>query len=278
LVTHIDAARERLDVAIYEIDAEEILAALERAAARGVSVRVLADGDRDANRASLRRLGEAGVSVRSGSSEFQYYHPKFLVFDGREAMVMSANLNDYSMHSERNHGVLLRDPQDLEDLVAIFDADWEQREPSEALRCTRLVISPTNSRQRLHALIRSAERTLSIQHLSLSDRSTRTLLLQRAAEGIDVRVLLANPEWIESNQTAASVLREGGIEVRFQREWENHTKLIIADGERASVGSINLSYTSLERNREVSVILSDEVALRTLVTSFDGDWAMGSSR
>jgi phosphatidylserine/phosphatidylglycerophosphate/cardiolipin synthase-like enzyme len=74
------------------------------------------------------------------------------------------------------------------------------------------------------------------------------------------------------------VLREVGVEVRFQRDLENHTKLMIADSRAASVGSINLSYTSLTRNREVSVIITDADAVDALSRSFDGDWSSGAAR
>jgi phosphatidylserine/phosphatidylglycerophosphate/cardiolipin synthase-like enzyme len=51
-----------------------------------------------------------------------------------------------------------------------------------------------------------------------------------------------------------------------------HAKAIVADGQRAFVGSENLSAASLDRNRELGVIVADRRAIATLQATFAADW------
>ena len=274
LVALFDDAAATLRVAAYELDDPRIVAGLIDAHGRGVDVRVLVDEARDTNTAPVGELRAAGLDVRDGPDEFRHYHPKVIVVDETRAVVMSANLNTYSMESERNHGVVLSDAFDIADLVDVFDHDWEGRTTDPAAAsCTRLVLSPHNSRSRILRLIASAESELRVQHLSMSDDEVRAAIGQRAMNGVSARAILADPFWIESNTEAAEALTALGVEVRFLSTPENHAKLIVADG-AAFVGSENLSYTSLELNREVGVVLTAAEAVTPLEAAFDADWTL----
>jgi phosphatidylserine/phosphatidylglycerophosphate/cardiolipin synthase-like enzyme len=85
-------------------------------------------------------------------------------------------------------------------------------------------------------------------------------------------VILADPGWIDGNAEAAEVLRAEGVEVRFLSVLENHAKLVVADERAAFVGSENFSWTSLTRNREIGVVLTDAASTATLAGAFDADW------
>ncbi len=276
LVTLFDGATNSLRVATYELDAPALVDALLRAHERGVDVRILIDEERTANTASAAELRGAGIDVRDGPDAFTYYHPKFVVVDEMQAVVMSANLNTYSMQTERNHGVRFDDPFDVADLIDVFDHDYEGRDgdPSAAA-CTRLVLSPNNSRSRILRLIASAESELLVQHLSLSDEEARHAIGSRAMAGVSVRVILADPAWIDSNTQSAEALRALGVDVRFLTTLDNHAKLIVADG-AAFVGSENLSWTSLEANREVGVVVTNEATVAPLSAAFESDWNLAS--
>ena len=65
-------------------------------------------------------------------------------------------------------------------------------------------------------------------------------------------MLLANPEWIDNNPATAAELKAAGVQTRYLYAAELHAKLVIADGV-ALVGSENMSFNSLENNREVGM-------------------------
>ncbi|MBW2462702.1 MAG: hypothetical protein JRH11_13715 [Deltaproteobacteria bacterium] len=274
LIAFFESATTTLRVAAYELDDARLVSALEAAHGRGVDVRVMVDADRDANTGPVATLRDAGVDVRFAPASFEHYHPKMIVVDEARAIVMSANLNSYSMETERNHGVVLDDAFDVADLVEVFDHDYEARpgEPAAAM-CTRLVLSPHNARARILSLIAAAETRLSVQQLSLTDSEVRRAIGLRAMAGVETRVILADPAWITSNDEARTALIAMGVDVRILVTPENHAKLIIANDAAAFVGSENLSWTSLERNREVGVVVTAEATVAPLRAAFEDDWA-----
>lgn len=55
-----------------------------------------------------------------------------------------------------------------------------------------------------------------------------------------------------------------------------HTKMLVADGKAACVGSESFSSTSLDKNREVGVIVVEGSSITTMTQTFDKDWAIGT--
>jgi cardiolipin synthase len=142
------------------------------------------------------------------------------------------------------------------------------------MSCTRMVISPINARQRITDLIASAQHTLTIESMEFADYASREAIKARIQAGVAVRVLLADPSWITANASAATFLKDLGVTPKWIPHL--HTKVIVADGERAYAGSVNLSQTSLDRNRETGVIAIEPSSVEPFVTTFEKDYAVGT--
>ena len=264
---------QELSVLMYQLTVTSLVDSLIEQHQRGVDVRVMLDGDQSSNATARGRLTEAGVEVRDAPAAFSYNHAKVVLRDREAAIVMSANMNGFSMSSERNYGIVDRDPQDLEQLRAIFDRDWSGTGELD-LDCTRLLVSPVNSRDRLLEHIRGASESLDLAVMYVSDDEVAGAIAERASSGVPVRALLADPDWIDSNVETAGELAAAGAEVRYLTEYGLHAKLVVADGV-AFVGSQNLSYTSLDQNREVGVLVTDPAPAAEVQDRFEGDWALG---
>ena len=269
----IDSADESLIVMMYLLSQDVFVDALVAAAGRGVDIRVMLDPDQTSNASAISALTAGGVQVKNAAPSWENYHAKVLVADGDLGIVMSGNLNYFTTNSERNYGVILRDADDLADIVTIFDMDWSGTTTGYPT-CTRLLISPTNARPRLAALINSAQTTLDLAVMYLSDTDLLLEVKRRHAAGVAVRVLLADPGWIDGNTATAAELRASGIPVKFLDTNGLHAKLVIADGV-AFIGSQNFSWTSLERNREVGVLVNDDAPMARITSQFATDWANG---
>jgi phosphatidylserine/phosphatidylglycerophosphate/cardiolipin synthase-like enzyme len=107
------------------------------------------------------------------------------------------------MGSERNFAVHDSDPADIDVLVKLFDADFTRKDP--VLACTRLLVSPVNAKQRLLDFIASAKSEVVVESMQLADDDVRDALAACKA-GVDVRVLLADPGWIDAIAKAATFL------------------------------------------------------------------------
>ena len=149
---YIDAlttAQNKIRVEIYEMGYGGILDQLTAKAQAGVPVQIIFDtSEKSVNQKYADQLAAAGAQVQWSSPQFTYQHAKFFVVDGKTAVLSTGNYSlKYSIALERNFVVTDSDPNDVGDLDALFDADWAGQTP--AMSCTRMVISPVNSRQRI---------------------------------------------------------------------------------------------------------------------------------
>jgi phosphatidylserine/phosphatidylglycerophosphate/cardiolipin synthase-like enzyme len=138
-------------------------------------------------------------------------------------------------------------------------------------------VSPINSRDRLVALIESATTSIDIESMQYDDSAVEKAIQDRKAAGVNVRVLLAAPSWISANATAGSALVSQGFAARWLGSPDVHVKAIVVDGARAYLGSENISYTSLTKNREIGIIHEDSAALAVMQSTFEADWAAATS-
>lgn len=270
----IDGAKTSLDVQMYLFTVTAIADRIAAAHQRGVDVRVILD-NHDANPNVRSRLTSAGVPVRDAPSLYTFSHAKYLVVDRAIAVVMSMNFNVDAMSRERNYGFIDRDPDDVADLVAIFEMDWatgggEPPKPAD-LACTRLIVSPNNARQRILEHVNSAKSKLDIAAMYVSETTVRTAIIQAASRGVAVRVVMQSST-DESGGIAA--LRAANIPVHDadDAQFFLHAKLMIADGV-AFVGSENFSATSLTKNREVGALIFEPAQVATIQQQFDRDFA-----
>jgi phosphatidylserine/phosphatidylglycerophosphate/cardiolipin synthase-like enzyme len=275
-VAAIEGAQESIRVMVYELGEGPILDALERRARSSLPIRVILDGARmEVNQPFRDRLIFAGAEVRWSSPSFVFTHAKTMILDGSVALISTANYGAESLETERNYVARDADPADVAVLVRLFDGDWRSKRPP--LGCTRLVIAPVNARRRLLELIRGAAATLAIESMELSDDEVLAAVLERAASGVDVRVILAEPGWVATNQESAAFLAKHGIPVRFLRSPAVHVKSILVDGQRAYFGSENLTTNSLTNNREIGLITSETAVIGTIASTFASDWVKGYS-
>jgi phosphatidylserine/phosphatidylglycerophosphate/cardiolipin synthase-like enzyme len=266
-------ATKSIRVEIYEMGYGGILSTLEAKAQAGVAVQVILDkSEISTNQKYFDQLMAAGAQVEWSDPQFTYQHAKFFVVDGAEAVISTGNYSfTYSISLERNFLAVLDDPADVADLVALFDADWGRTTPD--MTCTRMILSPINADDRILSLINSAQKTLTIEEMQFADTDVRAAVQARKTAGVDVRAILADPGWITANADAAAFLKNLGIPVKNIPHM--HTKVLVVDGATAFMGSENLSYTSLHKNREVGIITTDAASLQPLMDTFEKDWAAG---
>ena len=274
-VTALTAAHTSIDVMIYEMGYGGILDTLKAKASAGVAVRVLLDlSEKAVNQKYYDQLAAAGAQVKWSDPKFTYQHAKFFVADHQVAVMSTGNYSKtYSIDLERNFVATDRDPADVLDLVNLFAADWANVDP--VMTCTRMVISPINARSRVIDVINSATETLTIESMQFADSAVRAAVAQRVQAGVNIRVIMADTGFVSANASAATYLKNLGLAPRYIPHM--HTKVIVADGARAYVGSENLSQTSLDHNREVGVVVTDPSSIDPLVTTFESDWTLGTA-
>jgi len=266
----IDGATTSIDLQMYLFTVTDLSTALINAKQRGVAVRVLLDPDHAGNTSTRSKLMSAGVNVQNAPAGFEYAHAKYMLVDGKMAVVSSGNFNIGALESERNYAFVTRDAEDLADLAAIFAADWDGTAISQA--CTRLLVSPYNSRPRLLAHINSAQTKLDLELFYMTDGDVVAAVKLAISRGVTVRAILTSPTDLAGNASTITMLKGLGVPVKVAKNFDLHAKLIIADGV-AFIGSENMSYTSLTKNREVGALIFEPSQAQIAQAQFDLDFA-----
>lgn len=270
-VAAINRAKTTVDVMVYQMGYGPILEGLEAKAKAGVKVRVILDlAQKNVNQKYMDRLITAGANVIWSDPQFTFMHAKVILVDNAEAIISTGNYSESYMTRERNFAVRNTDPADIDVLSKLFESDFARTAPD--LSCTRLLVAPVNAKQRLLDFIASAKKDIAVESMQLGDKDIRDALAARKAAGVDVRALLADPNWIDANQGAATFLAEKGIAARWMKSPGVHVKAILVDGQAAYVGSENLSWTSLTKNREIGLVVSEPDNAATVKATFETDW------
>jgi cardiolipin synthase A/B len=138
------------------------------------------------------------------------------------------------------------------------------------------VVSSPGAEDDVLLLIDSAQHSIHVDMYILTSEKVVDALISAHYRGVDVKVILE--ERTGANYLAFSRLRGAGTGVCWASEAYklSHPKMIIVDGQKALVGSHNLSNSALNSNREISLLVQGNI-VSTLISLFDSDWAACST-
>ncbi|GER85049.1 hypothetical protein KTAU_36850 [Thermogemmatispora aurantia] len=277
----ISEAQRSLAVEIYLLTDRSVIQALERAARRGLTVRVMLEphpyggGSPDG---TMQQLRAAGVEARYANPAFPLTHAKLMIVDGERAYIMTGNFTRAALGGNRSvanreYGIIDPWPKDVSNLEALFEADWQRAASASLIDDANLVISPGNARTSLQGLIGEAQQTLLVEEEEMRDQQIEAALVAAERRGVRVQVVLPAPRGgNDPNAEGIATLLQGGVAVREDDQLYMHAKMLVVDGREAFVGSENCSPPGLESNREVGILVADGKVLATLQTTFQADW------
>jgi cardiolipin synthase len=263
----INDAKDTIDILIFRLDCRSVTKGLKAAVRRGVAVRAMIAKKHRGSTRDLRklerRLLKAGVVLARTAGDLVRYHAKMMIVDRRVLHVYGFNYTraDYA---SRSFGIVTTNRRLVREALKLFEADATRRPYRPGT--PNFVVSPDNSRARLAAFIRGAQRQLLIYDPRLSDEAMHQLLRRRAEAGVDVRVIGET----RNLQSPLPVEKYPGRRL--------HVRAIIRDGQHAFVGSQSLNSLALEGRREVGVIVSDAAVVKELQSIFERDWRLTGRR
>ncbi len=283
----IDSAQKSVWVEIYLLTNKQVISSLEEAANRGLDVRVMLEphpygGGSISPTETMDRLKAAGIKVQTTNPDFKLTHEKAMIIDNKTAFILTPNftqaaLGGSSSTKNREYGIIDSRSEDVQAVSAIFQADWNRTKPQ--INDPNLVVSPVNARGSFISLIQSAHKTLLIEAEEMQDSQVEQAIATAAQNGVDVRVILptSDSSSSDSNSDGIATIKQGGVHVREDHKLYMHAKIIVVDGKKAFVGSENISTQSLDSNRELGILLSDQQVLQTLQQTFEQDWSASQS-
>jgi phosphatidylserine/phosphatidylglycerophosphate/cardiolipin synthase-like enzyme len=280
LTKAIESATKSVRLKMYLFTLDDVRDALVVAAKRGVDVRVLLElnpsGGSSMNVDFYNAIKGTPIRFRWTSYDFRFTHEKSLVIDDQIGMIMTYNFTASGVRTNRGYGVLDSRPDDVAEMIKVYEADWEKIVPD--LNNARLVWSPVNARQKWLELIDSAQTTLEMEQEEWLAPEIVSHVADAAKRGVRVRVIIPPTEnqGPYNQQPYYDQVRAVGGQIKFMDDPHMVGKVTVVDGKRALVGSENVSDNSLNNNRELGILFDQSDAVAVLKQSFEKDWSVST--
>ena len=268
-----DGARESIDAEFYSIRDPSVIDALNRAASRGIPVRITVEGDPrryskrgvhepDARelRASLDRRIDLVVSYAPNA----LVHGKAVVIDRAVTLIATANATISGFDAPGDAVVVDSSPADAAEVDALIER-------------ARLGEPVPAGRSRLRAALRelfSSAADLRIAAEDLSDNGVVRALEERAQAGHHDRVLIG-PHPSRVARRCLKALDHAGVEVRRPSNGYMHEKFVDG-GDAIYVGSANLTWNGIDESHEIGIVAAPsdfDDGAAALRADFERQWA-----
>ncbi|WP_409305865.1 cardiolipin synthase [Peribacillus sp. SCS-155] len=290
---------------------KEIIDILMNKAREGVEVLFIYDaaGSMRLSKRDIAAMQEAGVKVHCFlplkygffNQKFNFRnHRKIIIIDGEIGFVGGLNVGvEYLGEDERigywrdTHMMLKGEA--VYTLHTVFLLDWDyvsgenllkkrtDYEPNQEIGdgAVQIVASGPDTQQGImsdfyYSLISCATKSIWIATpYFVPNEAIKAALRIAAGKGIEVRVLV--PEINDSflthyaSQSYFSELLRSGVKIYSYKKGFLHQKIIIVDGELASIGTANMDLRSFHLNFEVNVFLFGTHSIQDLISHYEQD-------
>jgi phosphatidylserine/phosphatidylglycerophosphate/cardiolipin synthase-like enzyme len=267
LLTVIKNAKKSVEIAVFRFDRKDIETALKAAAERGVKVTALIafanrGGEQGLRKLELRCL-DAGIIIARTSDDLIRYHGKYILIDRRVLCVLSFNFTNLDIDHSRGFGIVTTHANWVREAARLFRADCTRTK--YAPKTETFVVSPANARKVLNTFLKRAKKQLLIYDPKISDKEMLRILQERAKAGVEIKVI-------------GSVAGRAHFDVQKLAGKRLHTRTIIRDRRQAFVGSQSLRTAELDSRRELGLIVQEAKAVKTLIDTFESDWACTNAK
>lgn len=277
-------------------------------AKEGVEVRIIYDdvGSWGLPRDFIRELRDTGIQIypflpvrfpHLGSKANYRNHRKIIIIDGEVGFVGGLNFADRYVDGVPGIGIwrdthLKVEGEVVTSLQVVFLIDWyfvrqellldkneylPYKQVEGRVDIQTVTSGPDSDwasiQQAFFTLINMARKYVFISTpYFMPGETTLNSLKTAAMGGVDVRIML--PHKSDSRLTYwctrsyIEELLEAGVKIFWYQKGINHSKVIIVDGNVASVGTANMDIRSFEQNFEVSLIIYDREVVKNLANYF----------
>ncbi|MBI9049341.1 MAG: DUF1669 domain-containing protein [Anaerolineaceae bacterium] len=282
LLSAIDRAQHSIDLALYNINMEDIADALIIANQRGVAVRIVLDDNKQDNKIP-QKLADAGISMVYDPDK-STMHNKFMIIDGQQVWMGSMNFTESGCEDDYNNMLRVSNERIANNYAAefaemyeeySFSADSPSNTPYTRVQVGDVLVetyfSPDDGvRNAMLDVIEQATDSIIIMAYSFTSDKLADAIIERAESGVQVLGVM-DADQIKSNTGSEyeDFLR-AGIDIKQDNiDGQMHHKVIIIDEQIVITGSYNFSANAEKRNDENVLIIHSSGAAQQFLNAFE---------
>lgn len=272
LAKKIENSKEKVYIEVYMFTEKRIKSAVKKAFQNGVEVKILLEKDPymaySINDNFYNEFVKESINVKwSDTKDYALNHSKFMIIDDL-AIISTGNLTYSTFTKNRDFFVITKDKKIVSDLIKLFNYDysWEKID----IYSDELVLSPTYSRLKLEDMIEKAKKEIKIYIQYVNDNKMAQKIIDKHEENnIEIKIILA--ETAKNDENTKKMI-EKWINISFMKNPKMHSKAILIDNKYLFLGSVNFSSYSLDRNREVWLIIKNQKIIDEFTDIFTSDF------
>lgn len=272
IVTEINSAETKVYLETYILTEKRIQEALKKAFNRWVDVKVLMEKNPykayNINNKAFYNLEKSWIIAQwSDSNDFSLNHSKFIIIDDF-AYISTGNFSYSTFTKNRDYYIKISDTEIITYLNNIFQADysWEKKNFFHP----NIVLSPYNSRDVFSKIIQSAENTLDIYAQYFSDEDVEFLLQESAKKWVKIRAIIRKSSDDEIDPSITT-LQNAWVEIFTLSSPSMHSKMFLVDNSYLFLWSVNISSYSLDKNRELWLLIKNPQIIKKMSDFFEED-------
>jgi cardiolipin synthase len=280
IVDAIHHASKSLRIKMFVFTDSSLMDAVIAAHQRGVVVRIMLNPKRRSgvseNDETRAKLIAAGIDVLDSNPAFDVTHEKSMVVDDKTAFVKSLNWDSENLTETRDYAIITSEPLEVAEVTNCFEADWSRQEFASG-KTAKLIWCRGNGRERISEFIDSTRHSLWLQNERYQDQMIIEHLVRAKERGVKVHVMAKPPHHLKKDKLLEGVgglriLDDVGVKIRKLKGLKLHAKMLLADSERAIIGSINLAPGSFDSRRELAIEVRDKHIVDRLHDVVHHDW------
>ena len=274
IVDKILNSKDRVYLEVYMLTETRIKQALIDAKNNWVEVKVILEKNpykaNSINNKHFKFLQDAWINiVWSNPDLYSLNHSKFIIIDN-EVILSTWNFTYSTFAFNRDLFLFSKDQNLLNNLLFIFN--WDFLWKNTNIYSDNLVLSPSYSRNKFEILFSEAKSSIDLYFQYLSDEKLENLLIKKSKQWVKIRVIVSE-DFYNEEKTKITNLWNIWIEIKPLLDSKNHSKAILIDSKYLFIWSVNFSSYSLDKNREVWIILTNEDIISKYIKLFNKDFA-----
>lgn len=271
IVNKINKAKKSVYIEVYMLTERKIKLAIFNANKRGVDVKIILEHSpylaKSINRKYFKEYTINWINiVWSNPKNYSLNHSKIILIDNNELILSTWNFTASNFKYNRDLFIFTKDKEIVYSFSKIFDKDfiWNK----STFYSDSLVISPDYSRIKIEKLIDSSEKSIKIYIPYLKDEKILNLLKNKAKKWINIEIIMAKywyEDFIKKHKNIYFWLS------KINNKNKMHSKAILVDNKYLFIWSENFSWPSLDKNREMWILLKNKQIIDEFNLLFNSD-------
>lgn len=261
-----------LKIQVYEFTEKRIRALMKILAKKWTNIKIIIEDKKfQQYRNTYKDLiqlftGYQNIQIKSDKQMgTEYIHSKVDLLDD-SFWIKTNNITASAFKSSREYMFHSYNTDILENLNFIFNKDWSGEQLKIQDIHPNILICNINCRERIERLLQEAKESIYIQTQYITDPNIFEILKNKSVLSW-FKIIVSDTE---SNDDLLNYFWP--TKVKKLKKPYVHAKMVLIDERYLILGSMNLSQNSLDKNREIGIVLIDQSLIDKFKNQFHRDW------